>query len=68
MPRLLIAVSLALPFALTTGCKSSRPETTEVVVLCPDCGVEKGSQDCCDPDAERCADCGKIEGSEGCCE
>ena len=65
MKKTLIALSLSLPFALAAGCKSSDADTSELV-LC-DCGMEKGSDDCCDPDAPRCDDCGKIKGSEGCC-
>ncbi|MAE27530.1 MAG: hypothetical protein QF724_01475 [Planctomycetota bacterium] len=34
--------------------------------LCGDCGEVKGTDTCCDANAERC-DCGKIKGSPGCC-
>jgi len=31
------------------------------------CGFEKGTEQCCDENAERCGDCSKIKGSPGCC-
>ena len=64
MTKILIALSLSLPFALSAGCKSA--DTAEVV-LCADCGVEKGTEGCCDPDAPRCDSCDKIKGAAGCC-
>ena len=64
MTRILIALALALPFALSAGCQST--DTAEMV-LCDDCGVEKGTEGCCDADAPRCDGCDKIKGSEGCC-
>ena len=59
------ALALAFPVALTASCKSTT-ESVEVTTLCEECGVVKGADGCCDPDAQRC-DCGKIKGSEGCC-
>ncbi len=67
MKRIAIALALLAPVAFFASCKSSTCSTA-AVVLCDDCGVEKGSGDCCDPDAEHCGDCGKIKGSPGCCE
>ena len=64
MKNILIALFLSLPFALSAGCKAT--DSAEVV-LCADCGVEKGAEGCCDPDAPRCDSCDKIKGSEGCC-
>ena len=70
MTKILIALSLAFPItlavALSTGCQSADADTAEVV-LCGDCGVEKGAEGCCDADAPRCDDCDMIKGSEGCC-
>ena len=65
MTKILIALSLALPFALASGCQSN--DTAAEVVLCDGCGVEKGAENCCDAEAPRCDDCGKIKGSAGCC-
>ncbi|MEW6072010.1 MAG: hypothetical protein AB1726_05345 [Planctomycetota bacterium] len=48
-----------------TSCRSCDDQAAEMV-LC-DCGYEKGSEHCCDPNATRCPDCGKIQGSPGCC-
>lgn len=39
----------------------------ETADLCGDCGAVYGSDECCDPEAERCG-CGMIKGSLGCCE
>ena len=66
MTRIFIALCLALPFALSAGCQSTDTDTAEMV-LCDDCGVEKGAEGCCDPEAPRCDSCDKIKGSEGCC-
>ena len=66
MIKILASVCLALPFALAAGCKSTDADSAEMV-LCGDCGVEKGAEGCCDADAPRCDSCDKIEGSEGCC-
>jgi len=60
------ALALALPVVFVSSCKSST-ESVEVSTLCENCGVVKGSEGCCDPDAEHCGKCGKIKGSEGCC-
>ena len=61
------ALCLALPIGLLGACKSIDGGGA-AEVLCTDCGVEKGTAGCCDPDAERCASCGKIKGAPGCCE
>ena len=58
---------LALPIGVLGACKSADGGTADMV-LCSDCGVEKGTEGCCDADAERCSSCGKIKGSPGCCE
>ena len=68
MSRILITLSLALPLGVL-ACKSQSQDmsdTSAEVVLC-DCGMEKGTEGCCDADAEHCPDCGKIKGSPGCC-
>ena len=72
MKNLVIALGIALPIGLFSACSScpfcADGDAAEVaIVVCGDCGVEKGAEGCCDPDAERCGDCGKIKGSEGCC-
>lgn len=70
MKKAIQALALAVP-ALFLGACSSCPlseDSSAEVVVCDDCGVEKGTDGCCDPNAERCGDCGKIKGSEGCCE
>jgi len=68
MKRLVaLALCLALPLGLFVSCKCAACGTAEVV-LCSDCGMEKGTEGCCDPEAERCSSCGKIKGSPGCCE
>ena len=67
MTRFIIPLFLALSFGLAAACESTG-ETTDVVVLCGDCGVEKGAEGCCDAEAMRCDSCGKIKGSEGCCQ
>jgi len=64
MSRLLVLAVLALPFTLTASCAST---SSKDLVLCSHCGLEKGSEGCCDPTTETCADCGKIAGSPGCC-
>ena len=66
MKAILILVFAALPLLfLSTSCTSS-DEVQEVMTLC-DCGMEKGTEGCCDAEAPRCDDCGKIKGSPGCC-
>lgn len=65
MTRILIALSLMLPIGLAGACKS-QGESAEMM-LCADCGVEKGTEGCCDADAARCDSCDKIKGSPGCC-
>ena len=67
MTRFITALFLALSFGFVAACESMG-ETTEVVVLCADCGVQTGREGCCDADAARCDGCGKIKGSEGCCQ
>ena len=66
----LIPVLCALPLVtvLHSCCisSSSCPVSQEAQTLCGDCGQVKGTDGCCDADAERC-DCGKIKGSPGCC-
>lgn len=51
------------------GC-SKTPEESAVasdVVLCGGCGQIKGSELCCDADAEKCDGCSLAKGSPGCC-
>ena len=70
MKRILIAAALAAPVALLSGCSSCPwcgQDDSAALVLCDDCGVEKGTEGCCDDEAERCDHCDKIKGSEGCC-
>jgi hypothetical protein len=71
MKKLVITLCVALPIGLLSSCSScpfcSDGDASAEVVVCGDCGVEKGAEGCCDPDAERCGDCGKIKGSEACC-
>ena len=64
MTRILIACALFLPFGLA-ACHSQGHEAE--MVLCDSCGVEKGTEGCCDAEAERCGGCEKIKGSPGCC-
>ncbi len=66
MIRMIALACLVCPLALTSsGCKSDQHQAE--MVLCADCGMEKGSAGCCDPNAAHCAKCGKIKGSPGCC-
>jgi len=37
------------------------------VLLCSGCGEIKGTDKCCNKDAEKCGKCGLIKGSPGCC-
>jgi hypothetical protein len=64
--RLLVPLCLAAFAGFSTSCCSECDTPPVEVALC-DCGMEKGSEGCCAPDAERCSDCGKIKGSPGCC-
>ena len=66
MKRLTLTLALALG-ACSLGACTSTDDSSEQVVTCADCGVEKGAEGCCDPDAERCDGCGKIKASAGCC-
>ena len=65
---LLIAAVLAAGALITVGCeKSPSAAKAATVDLCTDCGQVKGSEACCDPDAEKCASCDLAKGSPGCC-
>ena len=67
MKRIGILFAVLVPLGLLASCKSSSEvETSAEIVLCGDCGVEKGTDACCG-DAERCGDCNMIKGSPGCC-
>ncbi len=37
------------------------------VILCGACGMVKGLEDCCQPEAVKCDGCGLVKGSPGCC-
>jgi len=71
MKRIALALAIVLPLGLLAACSScpcgGGDERAAELVLCDDCGVEKGTDGCCDADAKRCGECGKIEGSPGCC-
>ena len=62
------ALIFAPLFALCLGLGTLTSCSAEIssAVLCG-CGIEKGAEGCCDPDAPKCDGCGKIKGSEGCC-
>ena len=60
-----LGVAMFAGYAMTS-CTSKEP-VTEEIVLCADCGMEKGGEGCCAADAVRCEDCSKIKGSPGCC-
>lgn len=70
VPALLVVVSLAIG-----GCGQSTEGPSAVgeaaegggLTLCGACGMVKGLEDCCKPDAEKCDDCGLVKGSPGCC-
>ena len=64
MIRFVALAALVLPVAFTSSaCQSTTASDT---VLCS-CGMEKGTDGCCDPTAETCGSCDKIKGSPGCC-
>lgn len=66
MIRLIALACLVFPLALSaSSCRSHHHEAE--MVLCADCGMEKGSARCCDPNAACCEKCGKIKGAPGCC-
>ena len=70
MKKAILTLAVALPAAFVSTCSSccwDSDDTVAEVVLCDSCGVEKGTDDCCDAEAEKCADCDKIKGSPGCC-
>lgn len=53
------------------GCKDD-PTTSTVQAktttpLCLNCGQIKGSDQCCNSEAEKCEKCGLAKGSPGCC-
>ena len=68
-------VSLLGIACLTTGCKKQDPagqatvsaDTQGQMILCAKCGQLKGSDKCCQPDAEKCPVCGLAKGSPACC-
>ena len=67
VPLLVVAVS-AVMVLIMVGCEKSPPAAkAETVDLCTDCGQIKGSEACCQPDAEKCAGCDLAKGSPGCC-
>ena len=67
IPLFVVAV-LASGALLMVGCEKSPPAAKAATVqLCTDCGQVKGSETCCQPDAEKCASCGLAKGSPGCC-
>jgi hypothetical protein len=68
MKSLLIVLSLVASSALLGGCCCMKDsDQSAEMMLCADCGMEKGSKGCCDPAAEHCVKCGMIKGSPGCC-
>jgi hypothetical protein len=48
--------------------KKDNPDVTvKAAQLCAKCGEIKGTENCCNPDAEKCAHCKLNAGSPACC-
>ncbi len=68
MKRFAITLALVLPVGLVSACCCRRVQNESAeMMLCGECGMEKGSKGCCDPAAMHCEKCGMIKGSPGCC-
>ena len=62
MKQILIVSLTSICLVFFSGCGNEAEAK-----LCEQCGVEKETDGCCDPDAERCKACPKIKDSDGCC-
>ena len=62
MKQLLIVSLTSICLAFASGCGKEAEAT-----ICNGCGEEKGTENCCNEDAEKCEKCGKNKGSPGCC-
>lgn len=81
MKKLTITVALLAGFISYSGYSQccgakTRPEQkaitsetnkTETSKICQKCGEIKGTEKCCNPQAEKCKKCGLNKGSAGCC-
>ncbi|MFP6899805.1 MAG: hypothetical protein VCA36_02610 [Opitutales bacterium] len=63
MKQILIVSLTSICLAFLSGCGSE----AKAKDLCNSCGEEKGTENCCNADAEKCSACGMNKGSPGCC-
>ena len=63
MKQLLIVSLTSICLAFASGCGNDATAQN----LCDGCGEEKGTENCCNEDAEKCEKCGKNKGSPRCC-
>ena len=63
MKQLLIVSLTSICLAFASSCGNDATAQN----LCDGCGEEKGTENCCNADAEKCKKCDKNKGSPGCC-